>query len=217
MASPIDPDPIAEREKDNKEPLTEPDFYKLMGMQPPPRKGQSPKKLGATHGLYTTILSRYNYVNKKYRIYDVIVYVFLVLQIILAAIFIILGALRNIDSHTAVATLGAVSTVIGGVLALMKGQGLPNRLRMTKASLQKVLFEAEELYHDVGAGRQVLYSDIRKVREDYLRVMDEENKNHPDTWNAATPDATQGAKGLGGKTEQMANGKPTAPSPKKTG
>ena len=118
-ASPIDPDPIAAREKNSKEPLTAPDFYYLMGMQPPPHKGQAPKQLGASSGLYTTIRSKHDYINRKYRIYDIIVYVFLILQIVLAAVFIVLGALRNIDSHTAVAVLGAVSTVIGGVLALM--------------------------------------------------------------------------------------------------
>ncbi|KAI9685109.1 MAG: hypothetical protein M1820_010838 [Bogoriella megaspora] len=185
MSTPIDPDPVAAREQHSKVPLTEPDFYELMGMKPPTEKGEIPKKLNANHGLYTTIVEKYGYYNKKYTIYDILVYTFLILQIILSAIFIVLGALRNIDSHTAVATLGAVSTVIGGVLALMKGQGLPNRLRMTRAGLSKVIFEAEELYWDVGAGRPVYFSDIKKIREDYLRVLEEANRNHPDTWNAA--------------------------------
>lgn len=55
---------------------------------------------------------------------------------------------------------------MAGTLALMKGQGLPNRLRMTRAGLRKVIFEAEELYWDVTAGRSVRFVDIRKIRED---------------------------------------------------
>ena len=63
---------------------------------------------------------------------------------------------------------------------------------------RNVIFEAEELYWDVGADRPVYYKDIKKVREDYLRVMEEARKNHPDTWNAT---ATGVAKGIdaGGK------------------
>ncbi|KAF2236283.1 hypothetical protein EV356DRAFT_575190 [Viridothelium virens] len=218
MASPIDPDPIAAREQDNGEPLTEPDFYGLMGMRPPAQRGQTPKKLSAEHGLYCTVLTEHNYINRKYKVYDLLVYVFLILQIILSAIFIVLGALQNIDSHIAVATLGAVSTVVGGVLAIMKGQGLPNRLRMTRTGLRNVLLEAEELYYDVGAGRKVLYSDVKKVREDYLRVLEEANRNHPDTWNATATDAAQGTQVPGGKSQQAAaNGKPTAPKPAKSG
>ncbi|KAI9661235.1 MAG: hypothetical protein M1821_009562 [Bathelium mastoideum] len=211
VMSVVDPDPISAREKNNQVPLTEPDFYRLMGMRPPSEKEKNPKRLGAAQGLYTTILSKHDQINRKYKIYDIIVYVFLILQIILAAIFIVLGALQNLDTHNAVAALGAVSTVVGGVLALMKGQGLPNRLRMTRAGLQKILFEAEELYWDVCAGRKVWYSDIKKVREDYLNVIEEANRNHPDTWNTTAPNAAassaqgvqgaQGAKGAAGKAE----------------
>ena len=48
-----------------------------------------------------------------------------------------------------------------------------------------VVFEAEELYWDVGTHRDVYYRDVRKLREDFLRVMEEGRKNHPDSWNAA--------------------------------
>ena len=217
MDGTADPDPVAAREKDSPEPLTEPNFYELMGMRPPMETGQHPKRLGAVNGLYTTIHSHYEYVHRKYMVYDVIIYLFLILQIILAAVFIVLGALRNIDSHTAVATLGAVSTVIGGILALMKGQGLPNRLRMTRAGLRKVIFEAEELYWDVGAGRTVFYSDIKKVREDYMRVLQEATLNHPDTWNTATSNMAQGMHSSAGKVPQPADVKPPAQPAAKAG
>lgn len=181
-----DPDPAADRLDDDTEPLTNQEFYELMGMRPPPGPLQLPKKLGLRGGLYETIHSRFEYVQFKYRLYDVLTYVFLALQILLSAIFIILGSLPQVDSHVAIAVLGAISTIIGGLLALMKGQGLPNRLRQVRDDLRNVLFEAEELYWDMAADRAIFYKDVRKLREDYLRVMEEARRNHPDTWNRTT-------------------------------
>jgi hypothetical protein len=56
------------------------------------------------------------------------------------------------------------------------GQGLPGRLRHLRYNLGMVVFEATELYWDVGSGRAVFYRDVRKVREDYLRVLEEGRK-----------------------------------------
>lgn len=186
-----DLDPAADRLDDNMEPLSKADFYELMRMHAPSSKNQNPKELSTRHGLYGRIHYDMEYTQTKYRIYDVLVYVFLILQLFLSAVFIVLGSLTRVDSHIAIAVLGAVSTVIAGALALMKGQGLPNRLRHTRDSLRNVVFEAEELYWDVGADRLVYYKDIKKVREDYLRVLEESRRNHPDTWNATATGIAQ--------------------------
>lgn len=116
--------------------------------------------------------------------FDAMIMVLIVMQIMLSAVFIILGSL-NIDHHITIAVLGAVGTVIAGMLALVKGQGLPNRLRMERDGLRKVIFEAEELYWDVGAGRSVTFDEIRKLRTAYLAVLEDARRNHTDTWNAA--------------------------------
>jgi hypothetical protein len=180
-----DPDPAADRIAANEDaPLSTDDFYKLIGMRQPTSKGQIPKELGTKNGLYGRIRGSLEYVQTKYRIFDIATYVFLVLQILLSAIFIVLGSLTRIDSHLPIVILGAISTVIAGVLAVMKGQGLPNRLRQTRDGLRNVIFEAEELYWDVNAERKVWFKDIIKLREDYLRVMEDARRNHPDTWNS---------------------------------
>lgn len=57
-----------------------------------------------------------------------------------------------------------------------------------------MIFEAEELYWDVGADRPVYYKDVKKVREDFLRVTEEARRNHPDTWNATATGIAQGVK-----------------------
>jgi hypothetical protein len=201
-----DPDPAADRLDDDETPLAEEDFYKLMGMKPPTSKSENPKKLGMKNGMYTRIVTKYEYINTKYRIFDVLTYVLLVLQLMLGAIFIVLGSLTNFDSHASIAILGALSTLTAGALALMKGQGLPNRLHQMRDNLHNVKFEAEELYWDVAAGRTVLYRDIRKLREDYLRVMEDGRRNHPDTWNAVTQQMA-GAHSFAGKgTARVAPG-----------
>lgn len=173
-------------------PLTQADFYELMGMKAPISKTEKPRELQTPHGLYGTILHRLAHVQNQYRAFDILAYAALILQLVISAVFIVLGSLTQLDSHIAIAVLGAVSTVIAGGLALMKGQGLPNRLRQTRDSLRNVKFEAEELYWDVGADREVFYKDIKRLREDYLRVMEEARKNHPDTWNVTASGVGKG-------------------------
>ena len=168
------------------------EFYDLIGMRPPDTSHQIPKELAIRHGLYGQIQHRLTYIQRKYRIFDVLTYALLVLQLILSAVFIVLGALTHVDSHIAIAVLGAVSAVIAGVLAMMKGNGLPNRLRQTRDALRNVIFETEELYWDVGVDREVYFKDIVKLREDYLRVMEEARRNHPDTWNSTTTGVAKG-------------------------
>lgn len=181
-----DPDNAADRLDDDLTPLTPDAFYELMGMQAPPGKNVNPRRFAVPNGLFARIGASYDHVSRQYRSFDVLTYALMTVQLLLSAVFIVLGSLSSLDSHVAIAVLGAVSTVIAGSLALMKGQGLPNRLRQGRDGLRNVIFEAEELYWDAGAGRPVRYADVKKVREDYLRVMEEQHRNHPDTWNAVS-------------------------------
>lgn len=192
-----DPDPAADRLDDDDTPLDKDDFYRLMGMKPPLTEADLPTKLSMRNGMYSRIASKYEYINTKYRIFDVLTYVLLVSQLFLGAVFIVLGSLTASKTNISIAILGALSTVIAGALALMKGQGLPNRLHQMRDDLHNVKFEAEELYWDVAAGRKVLYRDIRKLREDYLRVMEDGRRNHPDTWNGAAQQVAAGVQSAG--------------------
>lgn len=180
-----DPDPAADRLDDDTTPLSKPQFYELVGMEPPDENGRMPKQVARPGGLFGQIRGRMRYIQVKYRVFDVFTYAFLAIQLLLSAIFIVLGSIRNNDYHTALVVLGAVSTVVTGSLALMKGQGLPNRLRQVRDDLRNVVFAVEELYWDVAADRPILFKDVKKVREDYMRVVQESRRNHPDSWTAA--------------------------------
>lgn len=171
-----DPDPAASRLDDSDKPLTEDQFYELIGMNRPMPNGELPKELARPRGLYATIRKQHEYIQTKYRVFDIFTYIFLSVQLLLSAVFIVLGSIRS-DYHIAIAVLGAVSAIVAGALSLMKGQGLPNRLRQVRDDLRNVVFEADELYWDVAAGKNVLFSDIKKLREDYLRVLEEARRN----------------------------------------
>lgn len=172
-------------------PLSTEAFYELIGMKVPDPHGKTPSSLEAAHGFYGQVCKEKRLVEKKYRLYDLVTIFFLIVQILLSAVFIVLGAL-NVDQHVAIAVLGAVSSVIGGTLALMRGNGLPNRLRMERDGLKAVILEADELYWDVGAGRSVTYGDVKKLRDAYSTVLEDARKNHPDTWNATAVAVSQG-------------------------
>lgn len=185
-----DLDPAAERLAENMAPLSEASFYTLMGIVPPTETRGELK--GVPNGLFTNMVKHARWTNQKYRAFAIAVYIFLVLQLIIGAVFIILGSIRTIDAHLPIAVLGAVSTVVAGSLALMQGQGLPNRLRQVRDNMRMAIFAAEELYWDVQAGRPVLYKDVKKIREDYLRVLEEEIENRPDMWKSAAKDIEEG-------------------------
>lgn len=198
-----DPDPAAERLAEDETPLSDEDFHRLIGMRRPEDVSQQreeenyPFKLAVKGGLYHVICSELRWIQYKYRIFDVATYVLLALQVVIGAVFIILGALRSERIYVAIAVLGAISTAIGGVLSLMKGQGLPNRLRQARDQMRNVVFEAQELFWDFRSGRPIIYSDIKKIREDYLRVLEELRRNHPDTWTNAASQAAKAHRGRG--------------------
>lgn len=188
-----DLDPAAERLARDLTPLSNEDFYSLIGIRIPTSPTDGIEQLVQPNGLYSKIYRQMRYNNRKFKVFDIAAYALLFVQIVISAIFIILGSLHHVDTHLTIAILGAVATLISGALALMKGQGLPNRLRQTRDSLRDVMFEAEELYWDVKSGRPVLYKDIKKIREGYLRVLVQARQNHPDVWNKQTDGIAQGA------------------------
>lgn len=167
------------------------DFYELIGMKKPNPHGKTPSNLEAAHGFYSLMCQKKHKVQKKYRFYDILIIFLLVLQLILSGVFVILGAL-NLDHHIAIAVLGAISSVVAGVLALMRGQGLPSRLRTERDALGTIILRADEMYWDVGAGREVTYNDVKKLRDWYSAVLEAAGKNRPDMWNPTTIAAGQG-------------------------
>ncbi|KAF2770281.1 hypothetical protein EJ03DRAFT_326675 [Teratosphaeria nubilosa] len=95
------------------------------------------------------------------------------------------------DHHVPIAVLGAVSVGIAGCLALIKGQGLPMRIRMERDALWEVQLEAEELHWKLAAGGAVKFSDVKRIWSRYVQVERDSSLSHPDTWTTSANQAAQ--------------------------
>lgn len=164
--------------------LSEAHFYSLIGIQKPPAFDDAhldPPLRMRKDGLYSIIDSKEWWTNVKYHTFAVGVYILLGAQLLLSAVFVILGSLHNVDSHLTIAILGAVGTIIAGTLAFMKGQGQPDRLRRTRNGLRDVKLHAKRLYLSVGGGNSATQADVDKLWEEYIVIIKMEEMNHPDT------------------------------------
>ena len=56
---------------------------------------------------------------------------------------------------------------------------------MERDGLRAVLLQADELYWDAAANRDITYGDVKKVRDAYSKVVKDATRNHPDTWNSS--------------------------------
>ncbi|KAG9951762.1 hypothetical protein KCU85_g2620, partial [Aureobasidium melanogenum] len=202
---PIAPQPTPNNNETDadSEPLSQQDVYTLLGMAAPTANNTTPRHLESAHGFYAQLLKTERRASRHYRMYDVAIFFLMIVQLCISAVFVVLGSLPNLDRHhVAVASLGAIATVVAGVLALMKGQGLPNRLRMERDALRRVVFETEELYWDARAGREVDFADVERLRDAYVAVVEDARKNHPDVWTSS-PVPVRVKTGLSGKGTQM--------------
>ncbi|KAH0370671.1 hypothetical protein KCU65_g2284, partial [Aureobasidium melanogenum] len=202
---PIAPQPTPNNNETDadSEPLSQQDVYTLLGMAAPTANNTTPRHLESAHGFYAQLLKTERRASRHYRMYDIAILFLMIVQLSISAVFVVLGSLPNLDRHhVAVASLGAIATVVAGMLALMKGQGLPNRLRMERDALRRVVFETEELYWDARAGREVDFADVENLRNAYVAVVEDARKNHPDVWTSS-PVPVRVKTGLSGKGMQM--------------
>ena len=114
---------------DDTVPMTPTAFRRLLGLKAHADAGASPSELEAGHGLYHDIRVSYEAAKRAHLWFEIGIYTSLLGQVLLSANFIIPRAMSG-DQHVPIAVLGAFSVSIAGCLALVKGQGLPMRLRM---------------------------------------------------------------------------------------
>jgi hypothetical protein len=133
---------------------------------------------------------------KQYHLYDILVYSCLVVQLMIASVLIILGALAG-DHHIAVAILGAVTGIITGVLSLIKGQGQPNRLLQYANSLRQVRERIEFMDRELRASvRDVTLQEVQNLWVAYETAREEEATNRPDMWTSLTKSTNSRANNL---------------------
>lgn len=101
-------------------------------------------------GLYSAVCHAEDRTRWNYRWYRFILSTCLLLQILLGAVLTAMGAAKA--SHIAITVVSAISTVVAGTLALMKGQGLPNRCRSDMMGWKSVRKYIEEREGEIAAG-----------------------------------------------------------------
>jgi hypothetical protein len=153
-----------------------------------------------------------NYQNFQYQLLSVSLNLLVILQVVIGATITALGPSGG-DHVLAITVLGAFNTSIAGILSLLKGRGLPQRLRRNMAEISKVLDLIRERKTLLRYGNlQVsdlaiseLLQDIFQAYSSMKRIIE---SNQPDTYNdsnefrhAANSDQQQR------ETNQKANGK----------
>ncbi|OQU98433.1 hypothetical protein CLAIMM_04222 [Cladophialophora immunda] len=126
----------------------------------------------------------------QYHIVNWLINVLLIMQAALSAVFVALGAAGN-KYQTPVAILGAVNGVITGVLAIIKGQGMPARFYQHASGLREVLREIGRLERTVASGGTATREDCASLYAMYDRVQKEYDANYPDIFRVNTPSSTR--------------------------
>lgn len=135
-------------------------------------------------GIYTNILHQERVTSRHYRLYKLVIYGGLIAQLLLSALLILLASVPS-NHHIAIAVFGALNGVITGVLALVGGQGLPNRLVQYSDGLRGLRERIEWLERELEAGlREVRYREVVGLRSAYDGLRGDELVNRPDFWSS---------------------------------
>jgi hypothetical protein len=148
--------------------------------------------------MFYTISAQEKKAKRHYIMYDMLIYVCLLIQLLISAIVVILAAIAT-THHITIAILGAINGVVTGILSLVKGQGMPMRLMKYADSLRRVREEIEFLDRELRAGaRAVTMRDVIRVRHAYEIVRNDEIKNSPDVWNSSSKTGNKALGATGG-------------------
>ncbi|CAG9956032.1 unnamed protein product [Clonostachys rosea f. rosea IK726] len=127
----------------------------------------------ANIGLYTRVVRNERFAKKGYRVSAVSINGFLGLQIIIGAALTALGAANG--SYNAIMGLGVFNTIIAGLLAYIKGSGMPNKFKRSEYEWRKVREYIEQRERELclaDSGLDVYY-EVKVVEEMYYRVREE--------------------------------------------
>jgi hypothetical protein len=154
---------------------------------PPPDK---PKLTAKNKGVYSQVLSNERTARWKYLFCDFSVTIAMFLQIIVGASVTAFGAGNS--SHVLITCFGAANTALASLLAVLKSQGLPNRIRQDWigwSDLRQFIEEKEREIEMVVSGRVPgvkgvkeldVYETIKTIEAKYHAVRLTCEANRPD-------------------------------------
>jgi hypothetical protein len=151
-------------------------------------------------GIYKEVISIQRARNIQYRVVDVLYYLALGSQILIGSTLAALGAIAKLHP-TSITILGVVNASIGAILALLKGQGLPDRLRKDEFEMRKVQDFIEEtdirlsILPDDTFTVQDLDDVVQQVFDKYNTARDTAEMNKPSSYAHQNINVAGGAKG----------------------
>ncbi|TVY93178.1 hypothetical protein LAWI1_G000422 [Lachnellula willkommii] len=139
-------------------------------------------------GLYKEVIGLQRWRSRQYKLVESVYYVALGTQILIGATLASLGPLSKLH-NMAITVLGVVNAAGAGVLALLKGQGLPDRLRKDEFEMKKVqdFIEETEIRLAVGGEeeftQQELEDVVGQVWDKYNVARDTAMMNKPSSYS----------------------------------
>jgi hypothetical protein len=134
--------------------------------------------------IYFAIVSEESQARHRYRVCRFLVYVGVLVQLVVSAVLIVLGAMIITMGQLpgrhgkAIATLGAVNGIITGILALVLGQALRNRRnRLTKylVSLRRMKADIHHMERELRVGKKpISYRAAVALRGEYEACREDE-------------------------------------------
>jgi hypothetical protein len=184
LLNPRNPDRNEPIQGDRNRPISRGRFQTRIGIRNVDRGDGTAHDLEQNVGIYRRICNEERLTKNLFIVSEAVVISGLVVQAILSAIFIILGAIPG-DHKISIAVLGAINGAIVTLLGIFKARGLPNRLRQYTDSLTYVKEKIERLERRVDDG------EVEDLITLYDRIRQDAGRNHPDTWTVrATEPAT---------------------------
>lgn len=157
------------------------------------------------NGLYAEVIRIRHMREIQFHVVDILYYTVVIAQILIGAVLASLGSLAKIHP-TAITILGVVNASIAGILALLKGQGLPDRLRKDEFQMKRVqdFIESEDirlaLQNDITTHE--LEQTVQNIFDAYNRARDTAEMNRPSSYavqvensNGSKPATTTGPDG----------------------
>jgi hypothetical protein len=137
-------------------------------------------------GIYAKVISLQTWRRRQYQAVETIYYVAIGTQIVIGAVLTALGPISGQHSKS-ITILGIVNTATAGVIALLKGQGLPDRLRKDEFEMRKVqdYIEAVDARLSLGVGEisdEELDELVQRVFAKYNAARDTAELNKPDSY-----------------------------------
>ena len=157
-------------------------FQNLIGISVPPAiRSEQPNRPGQNLGIYKRTVDSENKSKFQYKLSAFLVNMCFMLQIIVGAALTALGAASG--PSAAVTILGAVNTILAGLLTYLKGQGLPGRLEQQFQLLRTLREHIEERERDFSELDCILDVDeeVDRIVSMYKEVRQTGRDNAPGT------------------------------------